>query len=406
MQSRASRSTATPSADRRPAPSAARRARASGPVLDPGRLRAWRLRRQLITAPHATTPEAVARQLIGIQAQVVSAAALAASVRGEGLGIDSLTTALAERRLVRAWAMRGTLHAFDADDYPVIVASLRRRETWRRPTWFRYFEVTEAEMESIIEGVGSVLDDGRPRTRKELAADLGKRLGRGLERQLSSSWGTLLKPAADRGYLIHAAGEGSTVTFTRPDRWIDRWREVDPDEALPAVLRRYLATYGPASTDEVRRWWGGLKSSFIRAALGELGRSVVNVEVDSATGLLLAEDVQAIAATTPLRGAVHLLGPFDPLIVGAGTRDALIPPARYKRVSRTAGWISPVVLVNGLVAGVWTSSSSTGSLQVTVDLFESADPATKRALGRAVERLGSIHGLSAQLTFGPVFGGG
>jgi uncharacterized protein YcaQ len=315
--------------------------------LEPGRVAAWRLGRQLVTPPHATSPEDVARQLIGVQAQVVSSAALAVALRGKGLTTESLPQALADRRLVRAWAMRGTLHAFDADDYPVIVASLRRRETWRRPVWFRYFEVTEAEMESIIEGVGAVLDDARPRTRKELAADLGKRLGRGLERQLSSSWGTLLKPAADRGYLIHASGEGNTVTFTRPDRWIGRWREVDPDEALTTVLRRYLATYGPASTDEVRRWWGGLKSTFIRTALDELGGAVVNVEVDGAGGLLLAEDVETIEATEPLRGAVHLLGPFDPLIVGAGARDALIPPARYKRVSRTAGWISPVVLIDG-----------------------------------------------------------
>jgi hypothetical protein len=373
--------------------------------LDPRRVAAWRLARQLIAPPSATTPEEVARRLIGVQAQVVSSAALAVALRGTGFTTAALPQALAERRLVRAWAMRGTLHAFDADDYPAIVGALRRRETWRRPVWFRYFEVTEAEMEAIIEGVGEVLDDGRPRSRKELTADLGKLLGRSLERQLGSSWGTLLKPAADRGYLIHAAGEGNTVTFTRPDRWIGRWRDVEPDEALPELLRRYLAAYGPASTDEVRRWWGGLKSTFIRTALGELGGKVVTVKpgVGGAEGLLLAEDVDAIAQAAPLAGAVQLLGPFDPLIVGGGLRDALINPAFYTRVSRTAGWISPVVVVDGAVAGVWNGTVRGDDYAITVDWFSSTKPPAKRVVRAAAERVSLALGLGLGLSFGPVF---
>jgi len=372
-------------------------------ALDPRRVAAWRLARQLIAPPSSTTAEEVARRLIGVQAQVVSSAALAVAVRGTELTTTALPQALAERRLVRAWAMRGTLHAFDADDYPTIVGALRRRETWRRPVWFRYFEVTEAEMESIIEGVGAILDDGRPRTRRELADDLGRRLGRGLERQLASSWGTLLKPAADRGYLIHAAGEGNTVTFTRPDRWIGRWREVEPDEALPELLLRYLAAYGPASAVEVRRWWGGLKSTFMRTALGELGGHAVTIDLGGAHGLLLAEDVDAIAATAPLAGAVQLLGPFDPLIVGGGSRDALIPPAFYSRVSRTAGWISPVVLVDGVVAGVWDGTVRGDDYAVTIDWFATTRPPARRVVRAAAERVATTLGLGLELTFGPVF---
>jgi hypothetical protein len=372
-------------------------------TLDPARVAAWRLGRQLVAPPAAADPEAVARRLIGVQAQVVSAAALAVAIRGKSLTIDALPAALGERRLVRAWAMRGTLHAFAADDYPTIVASLRRRETWRRPVWFRYFEVTEAEMEAIIEGVGEVLDDGRPRTRRELADDLGRRLGRGLERQLASSWGTLLKPAADRGYLIHATGDGAGVTFTRPDRWLGTWRTEDPDEALATVLRRYLATYGPATTDEVRRWWGGLRSSFIKAALGGIGGGLASVEIAGAPGLVLVDDLAAIDATEPLKGAVHFLGPFDPFIVGGGSRDALIPPVHYTRVSRTAGWISPVVLVDGVVAGVWTGERRGSQLRLTVELFTQPGRGIRRRLETAAAGLATAHGANAEVVFGPAY---
>ncbi|HLX35828.1 MAG TPA: winged helix DNA-binding domain-containing protein [Candidatus Limnocylindrales bacterium] len=370
--------------------------------LDPRRVAAWRLGRQLIAPATATSPEEIAKRLVGVQAQVVSAAALAVALRSDGLTIDSVPAALAGRRLVRAWAMRGTLHAFDADDYPVIVGALRRRDTWRRPVWFRYFEVTEPEMEALIEAVGVVLDDARPRTRRELAEDVGRRLGRNIDRQLSSSWGTLLKPAADRGYLIHAAGEGNAVTFTRPSRWIGRWREVDPDQAIPLVLRRYLAVYGPASTHEVRRWWGGLRSTFIRTALESLGETIVTVDVDGSQGLLAAADIPGIEATEPFAGSVHLLGPFDPFIVGAGARDALIPSARYGRVSRTAGWISAVVLIDGVVGGIWTSSRAGDQTTVTVELFDRVTRTMRRRLAAAVDRLGVRLGTPVTLAFGPV----
>jgi hypothetical protein len=372
--------------------------------LSADRLAAWRLSRQLLgPATAAPDPEAVATTLVGVQAQVASAAALSIALRTSDGRVVDTSDALTARRLVRAWAMRGTLHLFAADDYPTIVAALRRRETWRRPVWFRYFEVTEAEMEAIIEGVGAVLDDGRPRTRAELSHDLGKHVGRGLGSQLASSWGTLLKPAAERGYLIHASGEGSGVTFTRPDRWIGRWRDEDPDEALVTVLRRYLRAYGPASEKEILRWWGGLKPSFIRPALAALAAEITEVEVGRERGLLLTADLAEIEATAPLDGRVELLGPFDPLIVGAGARGALIPAEHYARVSRTAGWISPVVLVGGVVAGVWDSRQRGGSLEITVDCFKRTSPVLRRAIGAAVERVAAAQGATADVAFGPVF---
>jgi hypothetical protein len=372
--------------------------------LSADRLAAWRITHQLLDpATAAPDPEAVATTLVGVQAQVASAAALSIALRRSDGRVADTTESLTARRLVRAWAMRGTLHLFAADDYPTIVAALRRRETWRRPVWFRYFEVTEAEMEAIIEGVGAVLDDGRPRTRAELTRDLGTHLGRGLVRQLGSSWGTLLKPAAERGYLIHATGEGSGVTFTRPDRWIGRWRDEDPDESLVTVVRRYLHIYGPASEKEILRWWGGLKPSFLRPALAALGPELTEVEVDGERGLLLTADLSAVEAMAPADGAVRLLGPFDPLIVGAGARNALIPPKHYPRVSRTAGWISPVVLVGGVVAGVWSGTRSGDRYPLTVELFGRPSPALRRRVEAAAERVAAAHDATLVLEHGRVF---
>ena len=69
-----------------------------------------------------------------------------------------MRTHLAERTLVKTWAMRSTLHLIAAEELPLLTAALSTRENWRRPAWFEYFEVTEAEMEGVIAGIRDVLD--------------------------------------------------------------------------------------------------------------------------------------------------------------------------------------------------------------------------------------------------------
>src|SRR5207249_3271720 len=90
-------------------------------------------------------------------------------------------------------------------------------------------------------------------------------------------------------------------------------------------------------------------------------------------------------------------------IVGAGLRDQLLPAAHLKRVSRTAGWISPVVLVDGRAAGVWDPKRTGDRLSITIDLFEAVPPGVRRAIGVAAERVAAVQGATPSVRFGPVF---
>jgi hypothetical protein len=100
---------------------------------------------------------------------------------------------------------------------------------------------------------------------------------------------------------------------------------------------------------------------------------------------------------------VVLVGGFDPFVVGAGLRDHLIPPAQLKRVSRTAGWISPVVLVDGVAAAVWTGSRSADRLEITVDLFGRPTATLRRSIAAAAELVAAAKGTTVRVSYGPVF---
>jgi len=376
--------------------------------LDPARVHAWRLERQLLGRTRAGGPEDVARRLVGVQAQVTSSAALAIALRskqrrGMAPGVEATTRALLERRLVRSWAMRGTLHLFAADDVPTVAAALRGKERWRRPAWLRWFGVTEAEMDALIDGIGEVLDDGRPRTRAELAEEIGARHGPRAAELMRGSWGSTLKVASDRHYLCQSAEDDAGVRFVKASRWIETWRDEEPHEALARLVERYLAAYGPATLRELLRWWGVSETSVMKPILAGLGTAVTEVDIAGVRAFVRTEDIETIEAIRPTKGDVHLVGGFDPFIVGAGLREQLIPAASLKRVSRTAGWISPVVLVDGIAAGVWDASRSGNKLAVTVELFAPAAASLRTSITAAAEPVAAAQGAVATVSFGPVF---
>jgi hypothetical protein len=376
--------------------------------VDPAKVHAWRVERQLLGRSRADAPEEVARTLVGVQAQVTSSAALAIALRsrrgrGKAPALEATTRALLDRRLVRSWAMRGTLHLFAAEDVPTIAAALQGKENWRRPAWLRWFGVTEPEMERLIDTIGEILDDARPRTRAELADQVGARLGPKQGQLLRGSWGSALKVASDRHYLVQSAEDDAGVRFVRASRWIKAWRDVDQESALATLIERYLAAYGPATLKELLRWWGVAVVAVMKPVIAALGDRLTEVAVDGTRAYVRTEDVEAIESTRPTTGEVHLVGGFDPFIVGAGLREQLIPPKHLQRVSRTAGWISPVVLVDGVAAGVWDSARSGDRLTLTVDGFGRLSATVRKQVAVAAERVAGAQGASLDLRYGRVF---
>ena len=141
----------------------------------------------------------------------------------------------------------------------------------------------------------------------------------------------------------------------------------------------------------------------MKPIIAKLGDTLTEVEVDGVRAYVRTDDIDSIEATRPKRDDVHLVGGFDPFIVGAGLREQLLPAAHLKRVSRTAGWISPVVLVDGRAVGVWDSTRSGDRLSITVEPFAPLSMALRAGVERAAGRVARAQGATLGLGYGTVF---
>lgn len=121
------------------------------------------------------------------------------------------------------------------------------------------------------------------------------------------------------------------------------------------------------------------------------------VDVEGTGAWLCAEDAAALAAAGPVE-TVRLLPAFDQYVVAA-TRSAehFLPGPFADRVYRPQGWLSPVLLVDGRMAGVWRHETAGNRLTVTVEPFSALPARVERDLVGEAGRLAAYLGRDLEL---------
>ena len=332
---------------------------------------------------------AVVGDIAGVQAQVMSAAEIQIAARVDCTVADVRKALWTDRTLTKTWLMRGTLHLARSHDLPIFVGAMGRHwVSQMRPSWLTYMQITEREFWAICDEIGAALN-GEPMSREELIAKVGRGRSEHVRQILRSGWGGMLKPAARNGLLCFGPNRGQSVTFVSPRSWLRSWRTVDPEEAIVEMARRYLRAYGPATKLDFARWWGAWPG-VANAAWTGLAPKLVSVSIEGRRGDALADDVD-VMRRAKITEPVVLLPLFDPYLMGYASRDHLVEKQYAAKVSRTAGWISAVVLLDGRVAGTWTHTLKNGSLHIAVAPFRRFSTSVKSEVTkRAIELAKSL----------------
>jgi uncharacterized protein YcaQ len=333
----------------------------------------------------------VVRDICGLHAQLTSSAELSLWARVDGLDREFLSRAVWEdRALVRTWAMRGTLHLMPADELGLWVgaqAALKPRH--HGGAWLRHHGLTRKQADALLDAIPVALD-GRELTREELASEVSRVSGvKGAEDRLKSGFGELLKPAAFRGDLCFAPSDGQRVRFARPDQWLGPWQPVDTEAATLEVARRYLSRYGPANREALARWFGMPSPAEAGRWLKRLGDEAIEV----GDGVYVpAADLEELRAAEPV-GVVRLLPAFDHYVVAAPRGDDdVVAAADRARVYRPQAWLSPVLVVDGRMVGVWSHESSGASVSVEISPFGKVAAGVRRAVKAEAESLAAFLG--------------
>ena len=364
-----------------------------------------RLARGYLSGPGSDDPVGMVRRVAGIQAQVMSAAEHAVGVRLADPSLARVRDELWQRRgLVKTYGMRGTLHLLPADELSLWSAAMRNHPAGGAGNWHAGFGLTVRQGEAVLAAMRDALD-GRQLSRQDLAAAVAERVGDWARGPLASTWGEMITPAAYHGVLCFGPGQGGKVGFVRVDQWLGRTLPPYPGDALAEVLRRYLYAYGPATVADVARWFA-VRVPDARKLLAAIGDEVAEVDVEGRRAVALRADLDQPFDDGP--AGVRLVPQYDAYVLGSGPREQIVPRPRCDRIyrhgrGRYEGAVAQhVVLVDGVVAGMWQRRARRGKLWLRIEMFQDLPGPWHGRLVTEAERVAAFFGADLDLEFGPL----
>ena len=203
-----------------------------------------------------------------MQAQLPTAAEVAFFNRTVGVSPDSLAhERLETRSVLRMWGQRNTAHVYAADDWPLLHTAFRRRESVMAGR-LRDAGLWDA-FQRVIDHLEKRLAAGEHLTYKDVgSSDDHQKLIDGLDKwadltTTNSGAGWLLSHAVffqlvRAGIICHGPDQGAESTFVHRQRWLPdlQWTLPDDSDAFAELACRYLATYGPATSQNLASWFG------------------------------------------------------------------------------------------------------------------------------------------------------
>ncbi|PVE09190.1 winged helix DNA-binding domain-containing protein [Streptomyces scopuliridis] len=343
-------------------------------VLDTRALNRATLARQLLL-DRADVPvlDAVAH-LGGLQAQEPQEPFVGLWSRLRAFDPAVLSDLLTGRRVVRTHLMRRTVHLLTADD---ALAWRARHDTMLRQRVLGTYrrELAGTDLDELAAAGRAVMADGEPRSMTELARALAERWPAPGTRALGEMLVAALVPMAQlppRGLWRTKAGVRNVLLSS----WLGR--EIAPpspdgsDPVGQALVRRYLAAFGPAASADLRAWCG---LAGLPAAVAAIREELVTFRDERGRELLDLPDAPRPDPDTP--APVRFLPAFDNAILGYHDRTRIIDDA-HRGLSVTG---ARVVLVDGRVAATW--SVTAGTVLVTpLRRFSAADRTAVAEQGR------------------------
>lgn len=372
----------------------------STPSLVWRQVQGFRLRRHHL-APRAPPGSlvTVVHDVCGIQAQVMAAAETGLWARIRNLTPQDVRAALEqERSLTKIWSMRGTVHLLPAKDVPLYVSALGLSLLQSHQHWLAKRGLSTEDLAAISAAVLKGLEAG-PLTRTELSDRVTALVGSSARHWIEHGWGAFVKHLSYQGRLCFGPTRGQEVTFARLDLWLRDYVSLPVNEARMSLVRGYLHGYGPATPQDFAAW-SGLPMQEVNPVWQELNDELVPVSIEGKKAWLPRDDLDDVQRQSPEpEQQLQLLPSFDVFLLSYRDKGHLVDPAHYKRVYRKAGWLSPVVLVDGRVAGIWSHERRGSKLDITVELFERGARSLRESIEERAADLGRFLNASITVTY-------
>jgi hypothetical protein len=336
----------------------------------------FRLTNHLITKGKPDNPEKVVSWMGAIQGQDYGQAKYAIGCRMSDAKDRDIEKAITDKKLVRTWALRGTLHVVAAADIHWLLPLVTPVIITRCQPQFKRLELGDKEFTKIHHCIVQLLQDDRQLTRKELFE--------GLEQKNISTAGLrgvyILYKAGWQGLICLGPLKGKQDTYTLLEEWVPDVKKITKEQALAELARRYFQSHGPATLNDFILW-SGLRISEGRSGFEQIRDTLTQIEVNDQLYWMAGNG----SATDKFGNNTYFLPGFDEYLIGYKDRALMLNAADTKKVILKNGIFKPVIIKNGKITGTWNRVIHKNKLTIATALFGDSDN-SKMQLAEAIEK--------------------
>ena len=351
-----------------------------GAVLDNRALNRALLERQWLLHRVSRSAADTIEHLVGMQAQVPTSPYYGLWSRLTDFAPAELAQLIADRQAVRLALMRSTIHLVTARDCLLLRPALQsfiERNLHTGTPFGR--QIVGMDIAALV-AAGRAILEARPRTMVQLGALLHEQWPERDAMSMAYAMRDLvpLVQVPPRG-LWGASGQ---TTLTTAEAWLN--------QAMPApcpsdaVLRRYLAAFGPASVADFQAW-SGLQAQ--RVVFERLRPQLRTFRSERGAELFDVPDAPLPPPDTP--APVRFLPDYDNALLAHADRGRVVQARHARQVFSRIG--SQTFLVDGFVAGTWKMSKMSkmrrGIATLVISPFEPLSDSDATALGEEAAQL-------------------
>jgi hypothetical protein len=334
------------------------------------------LARQMLLERHDLSVPAAVERLVGMQAQLAQAPYIGLWTRLHNFEREDLARLIEDHTIIKATLMRATLHLFTAADYVRLRGAIQ--------------PALDGAFEAVIKDRGKGLDyETIIAEAREFLAEAPRSFA-----EITAKFAELM-PDADPGAVRYGIrtrlpliqvpistgwSYPGNPKFTLAETWLGR---AIPTEADPqALVRRYLAAFGPASVKDMQIWSGvpGLQE-----VVDQLRPELVIYRDERKRELFDLPDMPLPDGDTP--APERFLPEFDNLLLSHDKRTRVLADEYRKKVYLPGLRVSATILVDGFVQGGWKIEKARGIATLLIEPFAPLTKQNQEALATEAERL-------------------
>jgi hypothetical protein len=334
------------------------------------------LARQMLLAREETSALAVIEHLVGLQAQLARPPFTGLWSRIAGFQREELRSLIHGRQVVRGTLMRCTLHLMSGRDYAAFRPALQPALSLGMRSILRD-RVKSFDLDALLIEARRLFAE-RPRTFTEVRAALLELYPDADERAMGYAVRTHLPLILVPGE--HEWGFPGDADFALAEAWLDR--PLETEDRPHALVRRYLAAFGPASATDIQAWSG---LAGLAATLNELRPQLQVFRDERRRELFDLPEAPRPPEDTPV--PVRFVADFDNLILSHADRTRIIADEYRPVVITNNGQVLPTFLVDGFVAGTWKVSRVRKRTTLAVSPFTPLSSTAKSELAAEGEGL-------------------